>query len=199
MQFQEIIGTSTKIGVHKGFVFHWISIVLDTFLFFGIGLFSSRRNRFQKVRISAQWSAPGQLVIAHLWLKMGQAIHFPFALFPSSSLISSPPKKRAESTVQTIFTNLCSRKNWLREVSNEKPLYIFLQKARCHGTRFGPAFRRGSLLPFSGFAQIFGCKIKDFFQTFSKMLISFSSAKFSIYSLSHDALWTYSNHDAVLA
>lgn len=49
-----------------------------------------------------------------------------------------------------------------------------------------------------GFAQIFGCKIKDFFQTFSKMMISFSEPKFSIYSLSHDALWTYSNHDAVL-
>ena len=32
----------------------------------------------------------------------------------------------------------------------------------------------------AGFAQIFDCKIKDFSQTFSKILISFSRPKFSI-------------------
>ena len=39
-----------------------------------------------------------------------QIIHVPFTPFPSS-LLSSPPKKGEESTVQSIFTNPCSRKN----------------------------------------------------------------------------------------
>ena len=37
---------------------------------------------------------------------------------------------------------------------------------------------KSELIHYTGFAQIFGCKIKNFFQTFSKMLISFSRPKF---------------------